>query len=124
LSPQFEAGVVGRYLQTMLQTAAIASAFKTHGQTFGPGITLDTVGAAVDYFQSRRRTKPSQGCARAASLSSPSRSSFRPSVAASPSSAIRSELDRTRLSAYLTEAKSAGRERSRDRAIRKEIVHC
>jgi hypothetical protein len=39
----------------MLQTAAIASAFKTHGQTFGPGITLDTVGAAVDYFQSRRR---------------------------------------------------------------------
>jgi hypothetical protein len=55
LSPQFEAGVVGRYLQTMLQTAAIASAFKTHGQTFGPGITLDTVGAAVDYFQSRRR---------------------------------------------------------------------
>lgn len=55
LSPQFEAGVVGRYLQTVLQTAAIASAFKTHGQTFGPGITLDTVGAAVDYFQSRRR---------------------------------------------------------------------
>jgi len=55
LSPQFEAGVVGRYLQTMLQTAAIASAFKTHGQNFGPGITLDTVGAAVDYFQSRRR---------------------------------------------------------------------
>lgn len=55
LSPRFEAGVVGRYLKTMLQTAAIASAFKTHGQTFGPGITLDTVGAAVDYFQSRRR---------------------------------------------------------------------
>lgn len=55
LSPRFEAGVVGRYLQTMLQTAAIASAFRTHGQTFGPGITLDTVGAAVDYFQSRRR---------------------------------------------------------------------
>lgn len=55
LSPRFEAGVVGRYLQTMLQTAAIASAFKTHGQTFGPGITLDTVGAAIDYFQSRRR---------------------------------------------------------------------
>lgn len=56
LSPRFEAGVVSRYLQTMLQTAAIASAFKMHGQVaFGPGITLDTVGAAVDYFQSRRR---------------------------------------------------------------------
>ncbi|CAN5238678.1 hypothetical protein BH11PSE4_BH11PSE4_13650 [soil metagenome] len=55
LSPRFDADVVGRYLQTMLQTAAIASAFKMHGQAFGPGITLDTVGAAVDYFQSRRR---------------------------------------------------------------------
>jgi hypothetical protein len=55
LSPRFDAGVVGRYLQTMLQTAVIASAFRKHGQTFGPGIKLDTVGAAVAYFQSRRR---------------------------------------------------------------------
>jgi hypothetical protein len=55
LSPRFEPGVVGRYLKTMLQTAAIARAFRIHGQAFGPGIRLDTVGAAVVYFQSRRR---------------------------------------------------------------------
>lgn len=56
LSPNFEASVVQRFLQTMLQTSAIASAFKMHGQTaFGPGIVLNTVGSAVDYFQSRRR---------------------------------------------------------------------
>jgi len=56
LSPNFGPGLVQRYLYTMLQTAAIASAFRMHGQTtFGFGIALDTVGAAVDYFQSRRR---------------------------------------------------------------------
>ncbi len=56
LSPNFEPGVVQRYLQTMLRTAAISSAFKMHGEfAFGASITLDSVGAAVDYFQSRRR---------------------------------------------------------------------
>jgi len=40
----------------MLQVAAIRSAFVMHGQTtFGTGITLDTVGDATAYLQSRRR---------------------------------------------------------------------
>ena len=56
LSPYFEPGVIERYLQIMLQTAAIAVAFKINGQAvYGPSITLDTVGEAVNYFQSRRR---------------------------------------------------------------------
>jgi hypothetical protein len=56
LSPHFEPGVIERYLLTMMQTAAIAKGFEASGQTaFGTGITLDTVGAAVDYYQSRRR---------------------------------------------------------------------
>jgi hypothetical protein len=56
LTPHFKADVVRRFLRTMLQTAAIASAFKMHGQAnFGPGTMLNTVGAAVNYFQSRRR---------------------------------------------------------------------
>jgi hypothetical protein len=56
LSSHFEPGVIQRYLLTMMQTAAIAKGFETSGQTaFGPGITLETVGAAVNYYQSRRR---------------------------------------------------------------------
>ena len=56
LSPNLEPGVIKRYLQTMLQTAAIASAFRMNSHVApGRGTTLDTVGAAVNYFQSRRR---------------------------------------------------------------------
>jgi hypothetical protein len=55
LSPRFEAGVITRFCQTMLQTAAIAGGFRMQRHDFGPGFTLDTVGAAVEYFQSRRR---------------------------------------------------------------------
>lgn len=56
LSPYLEPGVIKRYLETMLQTAAIASAFRMNSHVaLGRGMTLDTVGAAVDYFQSRRR---------------------------------------------------------------------
>lgn len=56
LSQHFEPSVVERYLRTVFQTAAVAKAFKVHGLAdFGPGIALDTVGAAVGYFQSRRR---------------------------------------------------------------------
>jgi hypothetical protein len=55
LSTLFEQGLIQRYLLIMLQTAAIAQAFKIHGHALGPGFTLDTVGAAVNYFQSRRR---------------------------------------------------------------------
>lgn len=56
LSKHFEEGVVQRYLLIMLQTAAIARGFKTHFQAASKvGITLDTVGAAANYFQSRRR---------------------------------------------------------------------
>lgn len=40
----------------MVQLAAIRSAFRMHGQySFAPGTTLDTVGEAIDYLQSRRR---------------------------------------------------------------------
>ena len=56
LSKSFEPGVVQRYLRTVLQAAAMANSFKLHGLVdFGPGIRLDTVGAAMVYFQSRRR---------------------------------------------------------------------
>jgi hypothetical protein len=56
LSPHVERDIVQRFLQTMLQVAAIAHAFRAHGQTrFGKGISLDTVGDAMTYFQSRRR---------------------------------------------------------------------
>jgi hypothetical protein len=56
LSPHFEPGVVNRYVLTLLQTAAIADAFRMHGQaSFGSGITLNSIGAAVEYYQSRRR---------------------------------------------------------------------
>ena len=56
LSRTFDPGVVQRYLRTVLQVAAIAKSFKMHGHAdFGSGIGLDTVGAAIGYFQSRRR---------------------------------------------------------------------
>lgn len=56
LSPHLDAGIVRRIGQLMVQLAAIRSAFRMHGQIdFGPGITLDTVGEAIDYLQSRRR---------------------------------------------------------------------
>ena len=56
LSQIFEPGVVHRYLRTMIQIAVIAKSFRMHGLVdFGGGIKLDTVGGAIDYFQSRRR---------------------------------------------------------------------
>jgi hypothetical protein len=56
LAPHFEVGTVQRFTQILLQTAAVAHAFRLHGQvTFGHGASLTTVGAAIDYFQSRRR---------------------------------------------------------------------
>ena len=56
LSERFEPGVVQRYLRTVLQLAAMAKSFKMHGLVdFGSGIRLDTLGAAIVYFQSRRR---------------------------------------------------------------------
>ena len=56
LSPHLDAGTVDRFCRLTLQIVAIRSAFVMHGQaTFGPGITLDTVGDAMAYLQSRRR---------------------------------------------------------------------
>jgi hypothetical protein len=56
LFPLFERDVVQRFTLTMMQTAAIAHGFRIHGQTaFRPDITLDTIGEALNYFQSRRR---------------------------------------------------------------------
>ncbi|MER9847702.1 hypothetical protein NKJ55_10095 [Mesorhizobium sp. M0106] len=51
-----DGGTVDRICQLMVQLAAIRSGFLMHGQrSFEPGITLDTVGNAVEYLQSRRR---------------------------------------------------------------------
>ena len=56
LDPLFDPQVVSRYLQTMLQTAAISQTFRIHGQNkLGKQISLDTIGGAIDYYQSRRR---------------------------------------------------------------------
>jgi hypothetical protein len=56
LSEHLEEDVVQRYLCLLMQTVAIAQAFKINLQpVFGADITLDTVGAAVNYFMSRRR---------------------------------------------------------------------
>ena len=56
LDPLFDPQVVSRYVQTMLQTAAISQAFRIHGQDkLGKQISLDTIGGAIGYYQSRRR---------------------------------------------------------------------
>lgn len=56
LSEHLDEDVVQRYLCLLMQTVAIAQAFKINLQpVLGAGITLETVGAAVSYFMSRRR---------------------------------------------------------------------
>ena len=56
LAPCVEESVAQRYLRTLLQISAIRQAFRIHGQvTFGTEVGLDSIGAAVRYFQSRRR---------------------------------------------------------------------
>ena len=56
LRPLFEDTVVRRFVATLVRTAAINHAFSAHGfVTFGHGISMNTVGEAVIYYQSRRR---------------------------------------------------------------------
>jgi hypothetical protein len=56
LRPHLDGGTVERFCRLMLQIAAIGSGFRLNGQSdFGSGITLDTVGNAMVYLQSRRR---------------------------------------------------------------------
>jgi hypothetical protein len=56
LAPHFEAAVISRFTRVMLYAGAMGAAFAAHGRDIrSAGITLDTVGGAVDYFQSRRR---------------------------------------------------------------------
>ncbi len=56
LRPLFEEKVVRRFVATLSRTAAINYAFSAHGVvTFGHGISMNTVGEAVEYYQSRRR---------------------------------------------------------------------
>lgn len=56
LAPHFEPAVIGRFTRVMLYAGAMGAAFAHHGYGgYGPAITLDTIGGAVDYFQSRRR---------------------------------------------------------------------
>lgn len=56
LRPHLEGGTVERFCRLMLQIAAISAGFRMNGQaSFGAGITLDTIGDAMIYLQSRRR---------------------------------------------------------------------
>lgn len=49
LAPHFESTIVDRYLGTLVQTAAIANALRAMA------VSIDSIGAAVAYYQSRRR---------------------------------------------------------------------
>ncbi len=56
LAPHLEPSVVSRFTRVMLYAGAMGKAFAEHGyDARSASITLDTIGAAVDYFQSRRR---------------------------------------------------------------------
>lgn len=56
LAPHLEPAVIARFVRLMLYAGAMGVAFAAHGHDArSAGITLDTVGGAVDYFQSRRR---------------------------------------------------------------------
>lgn len=53
LTDQFDAGVVRRFVQTLLRSAAIGLAFRLHG--IEGGEEFRTLGGAITYFQSMRR---------------------------------------------------------------------
>lgn len=56
LSPYIERPVILRFAQVMHYAAALGAAFAEQGlDTRSTSITLDTIGGAVNYFQSRRR---------------------------------------------------------------------
>ncbi|MFK4489998.1 hypothetical protein [Bradyrhizobium sp. USDA 336] len=56
LAPHVEAPVISRFARVMLYAGAMGAAFAAHGlDARSAAITLDTIGGAVDYFQSRRR---------------------------------------------------------------------
>jgi hypothetical protein len=56
LAPHLEPSVISRFTRIMLYAGAMSVAFAEHGQDArSASITLDTIGGAVDYFQSRRR---------------------------------------------------------------------
>lgn len=56
LAPHLDPSVIARFTRTMLYAGTMGVAFAMHGQDARSAqITLDAVGGAVDYFQSRRR---------------------------------------------------------------------
>lgn len=56
LEVHLEPAVVNRFVRIMLYAGAMGAAFAAHGlDARSARITLDTVGSAIDYFQSRRR---------------------------------------------------------------------
>ena len=56
LVKRFNKGVAGRFLNLIVTTTAINIAFKLNDQnSFGKGLSLDTVGEAALYYQSRRK---------------------------------------------------------------------
>lgn len=56
LAPHLEPSVIARFTRVMLYAGAMGAAFAAHGlDARSAAITLDTIGGAVEYFQSRRR---------------------------------------------------------------------
>jgi Holliday junction resolvase len=56
LGPHLEPSVIARFTRIVLYAGAMGEAFAAHGHDArSAGITLNTIGGAVDYFQSRRR---------------------------------------------------------------------
>ena len=56
LAPHLEPPVISRFTRVMLYAGAMGAAFAAHGlDARSASIALDTIGGAVDYFQSRRR---------------------------------------------------------------------
>lgn len=56
IARKFGIDLARRYASTIIQATAINIAFRQHGwREFGRGITLERVGDAIAYFQSRRR---------------------------------------------------------------------
>ncbi|MDZ4789952.1 MAG: hypothetical protein SGJ17_01915 [Hyphomicrobiales bacterium] len=113
LASHLEPSVIGRFTRIMLYAGAMSVAFAAHGQDArSASITLDTIGGAVDYFQSRRRhlvsllyTMP-HACSGSLVLQPyDALTSFCPtsSIAASPSPAFTTSLScsrRCRISAW------------------------
>jgi hypothetical protein len=56
LSAEFDRALATRFVSLLVHTAAFDLAYRQRAKTgYGNGISLDTIGDAIDYYQSRRR---------------------------------------------------------------------